>query len=95
MKNRRFTAFLVASIGLLTVLLVHSLGMAADVSRMTKDELKAKLGNEDVVILDVRSPSDWEKSDLKIRGAVREDPVNPDAWQEKYQKDKTYVLYCA
>jgi hypothetical protein len=95
MKKRRFTALLAATIGLLTILVVHGLGTAADIPRMTKDELKAKLANPDIIIVDVRAPSDWERSELKIKGAVREDPANAPAWLGKYQKDKTYVFYCA
>jgi hypothetical protein len=95
MEKRRLSTFLAASIGLLAVVILNSFALAADIPRMTKDELKAKLGNPEVVILDVRSPSDWDKSDLKIKGAVREDPADAKAWLGNYQKDKTYVLYCA
>ena len=66
---------------------------SADVSRMTKDELKAMLDNSDLVILDVRSQSDWKDGDSKIKGAVREDPGAVKYWAEKYSKDKTFVLY--
>jgi len=38
---------------------------------------------------------DWTGSDLKIRGAVREDPLAVDSWANKYPKDKTLVFYCA
>jgi rhodanese-related sulfurtransferase len=69
--------------------------MSADVPRMTKDELKALLGNPDLVILDVRASSDWTASDLKIKGAVREEPHDIESWANKYSKDKTLVLYCA
>jgi hypothetical protein len=95
MKKRRLTKFLAGSIGLLMLLLWSSLGVAADIPRMSKEDLKAKMGNEEVVIVDVRSPSDWERSDLKIKGAVREDPDGAKAWLGKYQKDKTLVFYCA
>ena len=69
--------------------------MAADVPRMTKDELKALLQNPDLVTLDVRSSSDWTASDLKIKGAVREEPDDIESWANKYSKDKILVLYCA
>ena len=69
---------------------------AADVAqRMTKEELKARLGNADLVIIDVRAERDWKESDLKIAGAVREDPTAPDKWARKYSVEKTVVLYCA
>ena len=68
---------------------------SADAPRMKKDELKAMLGNPDLVILDVRSENDWKDGDSKIKGAVREDPESVNSWAEKYSKDKTLVLYCA
>jgi hypothetical protein len=95
MKEVRLTKFLASSIGLLMLLLWSSVGVAADVPRMSKEELKAKLGNPEIVIVDVRAPSDWDRSDLKIKGAVREDPDDAKAWSGKYQKDKTLVFYCA
>ena len=69
--------------------------MSADVPRMTKDELKALLGNPDLVILDLRLGRDWKDSDLKIKGAVREEPDDIESWANKYSKDKILVLYCA
>ncbi len=63
--------------------------------RMTKDDLKAMLGNPDLVIIDVRYGKDWTDSNLKIKGAVREDPDAFNSWANKYPKDKTLVFYCA
>jgi len=68
---------------------------SADAPRMTKDELKARLGNPDSLIIDVRYGNDWTDSDLKIKGAIREDPKAFDSWANKYPKDKTLVFYCA
>lgn len=69
--------------------------IAADVMRMNKEDLNARLDDPDVVILDVRTGSDWKSSEFKIRGAIREEPRNVDVWDAKYSKDKTLVLYCA
>lgn len=68
---------------------------SVEAPRMTKGELKAVLGNPDFLIIDVRYGRDWTDGDLKIRGAVREDPVAIDSWANKYPKDKTLVFYCA
>jgi rhodanese-related sulfurtransferase len=68
---------------------------AADVPRITKEELKGMLGNENVIIIDVRSDLDQEKSKQKIQGAVLEDPGKVETWMSKYPKDKTLVFYCA
>jgi len=66
------------------------------VPRMTKEELKSLLGNPGVIVVDVRIADDWKKSDLKIKGAIREDPEKDyRAWASKYPKDKTLVFYCA
>ena len=68
---------------------------AADVPRITRDELKGMLGKENVVIIDVRSDIDLEKSNQKIQGAVIEDAGKVDTWMAKYPKDKTLVFYCS
>jgi rhodanese-related sulfurtransferase len=66
-----------------------------DVSRITKEELKAKLGSPDLILIDVRTKSDWENSSEKITGAVRKDPETVDSWIGTLPKDKQIVLYCA
>jgi hypothetical protein len=86
-----------------THLFLHFLGMgmfvspllSADAARMTKDELKALLGNPNLILLDVRTGSDWKDSDLKIQGAIREEPEQIKSWSKKYSKEKIIVLYCA
>jgi hypothetical protein len=67
--------------------------LSADAPRMTKEELKALLGQPDLIIIDVRTGSDWTASDLKIMGSIREDPYAIAPWTNKYPKDKTLVLY--
>ena len=66
-----------------------------DVQRMSKEELKGMLGNPNLVIIDVRTGGDWNTSEEKIRGAVREEPGKVDSWMGNYPKEKTYVFYCA
>lgn len=70
-------------------------GLAAEAPRMEKEQLKAQLGNPDVVVLDVRAFTDWVMTKEKIKGAVRENPRDVEDWSGKYPKDKTIVLYCA
>ena len=85
-----------AILGVLVVLIAcTNMQGANDVPRISKDELKAKLGSPDVVLLDVRAKNDWEGSDEKITGAVRMDPQTVDAWTGTLPKDKEIVLYCA
>lgn len=67
-----------------------------EVRRITKEELKALLDNENTIIIDVRQEGDWQQSDRKIKGAVHEDPMKEEeSWARKYPKDKKIVLYCA
>ena len=68
---------------------------SADAPRITTDELKALLGNPDLILLDVRAGSDWTDSDSKIQGAIREEPNQVESWARKYSKDKIIVLYCS
>jgi len=67
---------------------------AEEVPRMTKEQLKEMLDNPNVVIIDVRTGKDWSASDVKIKGAIREDSRKVKKWASKLEKDKTYVLYC-
>ena len=64
--------------------------------RMTKEELRLLLGGPGVVIVDVRVPEEWKKSDRKIQGANHEDPEKDvTKWADKYPRDKTLVFYCS
>jgi rhodanese-related sulfurtransferase len=64
--------------------------------RIPLDELKSRLGDSSLVLIDVRTTGDWEESRTKIKGAIREnDYWNPSAWASRYPRDKTIVLYCA
>jgi hypothetical protein len=87
---RRLLLVLVA----LLMILPAQVGAATDdIPRMTREELVPLLGSADVIVIDVRSNPDWLGSDVKIKGAVREDPAKLATWIEKYPKDKTLVFY--
>ena len=61
MKRRVVTSLAMAfSIAAVVMLLGTALG--ADVPGITKEELKSKLGDRDIVILDVRRSGDWKAS---------------------------------
>ena len=73
-----------------------AMGKGPEAPRITKEQLLAMMGNQDVVILDVREPGSWKDSQWKIKGAVREDPIKDvKAWAEKYPQNRTLVLYCS
>ncbi len=67
---------------------------SGDIPRMTKEQLKARLGDAALTIVDVRIPKDYDNSVRKIRGAVRENPMDVNFWSP-YPKDREIVMYCA
>ena len=71
-----------------------AIASASDVPKVTAEELRAMLGNPDLIIIDVRIERDWKASALKVKGAAWEDFLDVDTWARKYPKDKTIVLYC-
>jgi len=80
----------------LAIALLAQMAWGQEVPRMTKEELKPLLGDQDVIIMDVRVGASYSDSKWKIQGAIREDPrAEIEAWVKKYPKDKTIVLYCS
>ena len=85
---------------LITALFIFLFGsatssLAVNIDTVDIDELKSMLDSENTVVLDVRAGRDWSSSEFKIKGAIREEPGDVDAWAGNYGKDKTIVLYCA
>ena len=81
----------------LMVLFVASSSLSAgeEVPRISKEEVKTKLGSPNVILLDVRTGKDWDNSAEKIVGAVRVNPEKIAEWSKNLAKDKEIVLYCA
>lgn len=77
------------------LILTASFANSQEVVKITKDDLKQKLAQPDVVIMDARSERDWASSQWKIQGAVRVEPSRVNDWKDKYSGDKTIVIYCA
>lgn len=73
---------------------IKSIKQVEHIPRISKEELKQKLGDPGVSIIDVRYSPNWKKSDRLIAGAVREEPMEVGAWIHKYPKDQMIVLYC-
>jgi rhodanese-related sulfurtransferase len=67
----------------------------SSIPRITKEELKTKLDDPMVVILDVRRGTDWNASEFKIPGATFVGKGDYGEWSTEFDKDKTLVLYCA
>lgn len=98
MQRRKNLGSRLLIIGILAGLLIGAVAVAfaaAEVPLITKEQLKPGLGSPHVTIIDVRAGKDWNSSEKKIKGAVREDPDNVAAWAKKYQQWRDIVLYCA
>lgn len=93
MPNKKISAIVLA-LGLLLAL-PWSCAVGQDTPRLDKDTLKGWLSDPQVLILDVRQPRNWNDSDKKIKGAVRQDPNEVKTWAATLPKDKKIVLYCA
>jgi rhodanese-related sulfurtransferase len=65
------------------------------IPRITKEEAKAMLGSPELVVVDVRKPSDWDAAEHKIPGAQRREPAKVAQWMNDFSRDKTLVLYCS
>lgn len=75
---------------------VPAMGNKPDVPTVSPEQLQSMMDNPEVIIVDVREPVSWSKSQMKIRGAVREDPTKDiNEWAKKYPKEKTLIFYCA
>ena len=68
---------------------------ADNVPRITVQELKAKMDKgDDLVIVDVRTGDDYERSKIKIKGAVRIPIVKIEERYRELPKDTQIILYC-
>ncbi|MCF8067158.1 MAG: hypothetical protein K9L30_01080 [Desulfobacterales bacterium] len=63
-----------------------------DCPRISTGDLKKKLNDSKLIIVDVRVESQWQSSDVKISGAVHENPADI-KWADKYSKDSLIVTY--
>jgi len=82
--------FLLAALGCAQVSL-----QPGGIQRISAERLRDMLGRSDVIVVDVRSPSDWNGSRSKISGAVWENPYHLSAEINRFPRQKTLVFYCA
>ena len=89
MRNSRFVFHVVI---MLTALLCATSFVASEaaVPRISIDELNMRLGESDLVILDVRQ----DQADEQIVGSERVNPGSVNQWAGNFPKDKVFVLYC-
>jgi hypothetical protein len=79
----------------LLALVLASAAAAAEPVRITKEELKRRMGTPGMSIVDVRVGEGGLQSGRKIMGAVREDPFAVNDWAGRYPKNRPIVLYCS
>jgi hypothetical protein len=91
MRKIKFCAKALAVSLMLAV--VWSCGSGERAPLLDKKTIKGWLPNREVIILDVRAPKDWNVSDKKIKGAVRQDPDEVKIWAADLPKNKKIVLY--
>jgi hypothetical protein len=75
------------------LMLAVATAAAEKIKWISQDDLKALLEDPDTTVIDVRQGRDWDSSDAKIKGAVREDPSYVEDWSKKYAKDARLVFY--
>jgi rhodanese-related sulfurtransferase len=92
-KSSIFAAFIVLLMGICIIVPV-ALGDDG-VPRLEPEQLKERLNEPDLHIIDVRAIPDWERSDKKIAGAVRADYHDISSWAKTLPKDASIVLYCS
>jgi hypothetical protein len=63
--------------------------------KVTKEQIKDLVGKPDFYLLDVRPNEQWRATEVKLPGAVHEDPEDVEGWAEKYPKSARIVTYCA
>lgn len=66
-----------------------------DSIRINKEEVKRRMDSgEETIFLDIRNPGPWERSEHKIKGAIRM-PLNEiDQHIASIPKGKPIVTYC-
>ena len=65
----------------------------SDAPRAMKEQVKDLLGKPDFFLLDVRPNEQWRATQVKLPGAVHEDPEEVKSWASGYPKDAKIVTY--
>jgi predicted sulfurtransferase len=91
--RKRYRWIILVAVLVLAGLCETTLATEQTATLITKEN-KSMLGDPNVIIVDLRKSKDYNDSDLKIKGAVRESILKIKDWAPKYAKTKTMVLYC-
>jgi rhodanese-related sulfurtransferase len=68
--------------------------IGSDAPRITKEDLQKDMNDGTAIVIDVRTGRDWNNTEKKIKGAVRQEPGAVKDWAGQYAKDQKIVLYC-
>jgi predicted sulfurtransferase len=92
---KRFLPTVVFASLCLSIFILSLLGGCAfpTVQKISVADLNTQLNDPGITVIDVRDKKDWQQGELKIKGAVREDPNRVTSWAGKYSTDKRLVVY--
>jgi hypothetical protein len=93
--KKMFWVLFFAGIVMTLSLALSQILQAQDVPRITKEELKKELCSKNLMLIDVRVPQGWDKSNQKIKCATRREPDKVSDWTATLPKDKEIVFYCS
>jgi rhodanese-related sulfurtransferase len=63
------------------------------IKRITKERLAQMIEESQLQLVDLRL--NWESSAYKIKNATHQNPRDTSAWPQKYDRNRTIVLYCS
>jgi hypothetical protein len=89
-KTRAWAMVIVAS---LIVAFFGACATGREAPLLDKETLKSWLSDPQVVIVDVRYGRDWQDSQSKIKGAIRQNPQEVETWAASLPKERKIVLY--
>jgi len=95
MRYRFFGLLALALAGALLLATAFDTRAEESVPRISGDELKSRLGESGLVILDARQVTEWAAAVQKIAGAQRVDAQDVASWVDNYAKDQVLVVYCS
>jgi rhodanese-related sulfurtransferase len=70
-------------------------GTGGSPDMISASELRQRLPDHGLTVIDLRDSRSWTSSAEKIPGAVREDPRAISKWLSKYEHSTSIVVYCA
>lgn len=95
MKRRSFMSAVVMALLLLSCSLQTVPSTDNRINWIDKEDLLSILHEPGLIIFDARYSKDWNRSDRKIRGAIRLDAPEIEQLEGFYPPGQKIVVYCA